>query len=124
MTRLVVLGWVLFASLLVFPCSFLIPSEAAQDKQGGQKKKVLIEGTVFDHKKRGINGVDVTVWVTGRADRIVGKTTENDGSYKFEFEVSEPFNVAYTSTKYRLMVISNLAEQANQKVSLVLYPKG
>jgi hypothetical protein len=89
------------------------------------KKKVHVEGYIFDSTGNPLGGVDVTVWVTGRPDSVAGtKSQGGTGKYSLDAEVSDVFDVGYTMTNYRSSVVKYLAEKKDQHISKVMYQDG
>jgi hypothetical protein len=90
-----------------------------------KKKKVRLEGFVYDSADKPLGGVDVSVWVTGKSGSVGGTQTANQtGKYSVEIEVSGAFDISYTMSNYKSSVVNHLAENNNQQISKVMYRKG
>jgi Carboxypeptidase regulatory-like domain len=95
------------------------------DEEKKDTNKVHIEGYVFDSDRRPIAGVEVAVYVTGKTDSVIGtKTVEKTGKYSLDAEITGPYDISFTQTKYRPRVVTQLCDRQDQRISITLYRKG
>jgi hypothetical protein len=115
----------------VFACLVLpllaVGSQARQDEKprnAGGRKKVHLEGFVFDGAGKPIAGVSVSALVSGASGSAGTTRTDATGKYAFDIDAAAPFDITYHHSQHYLGVVEYLADKKDQQISTVLYKRG
>jgi protocatechuate 3,4-dioxygenase beta subunit len=117
------------AAFACLALSLLVLGAPAQQKEkpageAGGKKKVHLEGFVFDPLGRPLRGVAVSALVAGASGSAGTGRTDAAGKYAFDIDASAPFDITYVHSKHLTVSVQYLADKKDQQISTVLYRNG
>jgi superoxide dismutase, Cu-Zn family len=108
----------LLVSVLFLAFVVLLPYGTDANARAGLAN-VVIEGIVVDSSDIGIPGVTVTIW-RRPSGRVFIAQTEKDGTYRFELDRGDAFDVNYAHSALGFASVSHLSGNQSHRICPVI----